>query len=49
MRAGVRTVVHLGLSAVFGAPDKCPITVDSPLRPTEAYGRAKLEGEESVH
>lgn len=46
--AGVAFVVHVSTSAVFGLPERCPITDATPLRPVDAYGRAKLEGEERV-
>jgi len=44
-RAGVRKVVHLSSSAVFGVPEHNPVTADSPPRPREPYGRAKLDAE----
>ena len=44
-RAGVRKVVHLSSSAVFGVPERNPVTADTPPRPREAYGRAKLDAE----
>jgi nucleoside-diphosphate-sugar epimerase len=43
--AGIRKVVHLSSSAVFGVPARNPVTADTPARPLEAYGRAKLEAE----
>jgi nucleoside-diphosphate-sugar epimerase len=43
--AGVRFFIHVSTSAVFGLPERCPITDATPLAPIEAYGRAKLEGE----
>lgn len=43
--AGVRKVLYLSSSAVFGAPRANPVTEDTPPTPGEAYGRAKLEGE----
>jgi nucleoside-diphosphate-sugar epimerase len=43
--AAVRKVVYVSSSAVFGAPESNPVTEDTPPRPAEAYGRAKLEGE----
>ena len=43
--AGVAKVVHTSSSAVFGIPDANPVTEDTPLRPLEAYGRAKAEAE----
>lgn len=47
-RAGVKTFIHMSSSAIFGAPEKCPITELSPTRPIEEYGRAKLAGEQAV-
>ena len=47
VKAGVKTFIHMSSSAVFGAPD-CPVTSDSPFRPVEIYGRAKLAGELAV-
>jgi nucleoside-diphosphate-sugar epimerase len=44
-RAGVRKVVHVSSSAVFGVPERNPVTADTPPRPREAYGRAKLDAE----
>jgi nucleoside-diphosphate-sugar epimerase len=43
--AGVTKVVHTSSSAVFGIPDANPVTEETPCRPLEAYGRAKLEAE----
>ena len=43
--AGVAKVVHTSSSAVFGIPESNPVTEDSPCRPLEAYGRAKLQAE----
>jgi len=45
-RAGVRKVIHLSSSAVFGVPDRNPVTADTTPHPQEAYGRAKLEAEQ---
>jgi len=45
---GVKLFIHVSTSAVFGLPERCPITDETPLRPLEAYGRAKLAGEERV-
>jgi nucleoside-diphosphate-sugar epimerase len=39
---------HMSSSAVFGSPDSMPITNDTPKKPVEIYGRAKLAGEQSV-
>ena len=43
--AGVSKVVHTSSSAVFGIPESNPVTEETPCRPREAYGRAKLEAE----
>lgn len=45
MASGVRKVVYTSSSAVFGVPSENPVTVHTPPRPMEAYGRAKYEGE----
>jgi len=46
--AGVKCFIHMSSSALFGVPDKCPITNDTPLHPIEIYGRGKLAGELAV-
>ena len=43
--AGVRKVIYISSSAVFGVPRQNPVTEATPPTPGEAYGRAKLEGE----
>jgi len=43
--AKVRKVIYVSSSAVFGAPKSNPVTEETAPAPTEAYGRAKLEGE----
>src|SRR6266545_6070839 len=43
--AGVDKVVHTSSSAIFGIPESNPVTEETPGRPLEAYGRAKLEAE----
>lgn len=48
-KAGVRKVVHMSSSAVFGAPDRNPVDESTPPRPQEDYGRAKLQAEELCH
>jgi nucleoside-diphosphate-sugar epimerase len=47
-RAGVRCFVHMSSSATYGIPPRCPITNQTPQRPIEDYGRAKLAGERVV-
>jgi len=44
--AGVKKVVYTSSSAVYGVPDRNPVTEDMPPKPEEAYGRAKAEGEQ---
>jgi len=48
-QAGVAKVVHTSSSAIFGIPEHNPVTEDTPGRPLEAYGRAKLEAEALCH
>lgn len=43
----VRAFIHMSSSAVYGSP-ACPITGETPCRPIEIYGRAKLAGELAV-
>jgi len=43
----VRAFIHMSSSAVYGSP-ACPITLATPYRPIEIYGRAKLAGELAV-
>jgi nucleoside-diphosphate-sugar epimerase len=43
--AKARKVIYVSSSAVFGAPKSNPVTEDTLPTPGEAYGRAKLEGE----
>ncbi|MBA3282750.1 MAG: NAD-dependent epimerase/dehydratase family protein [Acidimicrobiia bacterium] len=47
--AGVAKVVHTSSSAIFGIPDTNPVTEETPGKPLEAYGRAKLEAEVLCH
>jgi nucleoside-diphosphate-sugar epimerase len=44
-QAGVGKVVSTSSSAIFGIPEHNPVTEDTPPKPLEAYGRAKLEAE----
>jgi len=46
LRQGVRKVVSMSSSAVYGAPDKNPVDDATPRRPGEDYGRAKLAAED---
>jgi len=43
---GVGKVIYVSSSAVFGVPRSNPVTEDTPPTPGEAYGRAKLAGEQ---
>ena len=43
--AKVAKVVHTSSSAIYGIPASNPVREDSPCRPLEDYGRAKLEAE----
>ncbi|HWF20274.1 MAG TPA: NAD-dependent epimerase/dehydratase family protein [Verrucomicrobiae bacterium] len=45
LNAGVRKVIYVSSSAVFGVPKSNPVTEATTPTPAEAYGRAKLEGE----
>lgn len=40
--------VYISSSAIFGVPEVCPLPPDAPLRPFEAYGASKAEGERIV-
>jgi nucleoside-diphosphate-sugar epimerase len=42
---GVRKVVYISSSAVFGVPRQLPITEETKPAPVEAYGQAKYAGE----
>jgi nucleoside-diphosphate-sugar epimerase len=44
--AGVAKVVSTSSSAVYGIPEANPVDEQSPRRPLEAYGRAKLQAED---
>lgn len=45
----VHKVVHVSSSAVFGVPDRNPVTEAHGPSPREPYGRAKAEAEGIVH
>jgi nucleoside-diphosphate-sugar epimerase len=47
-RAEGAYVVHISSSAIYGAPERLPVTEDSPLRPFEPYGASKAEAHEWV-
>ncbi len=44
-KQGVRKIVHSSSSAIYGAPEHCPINESTPPHPVESYGRSKLEAE----
>lgn len=45
LATGAKKVIYISSSAVFGVPKSNPVTEQTPPMPAEAYGRAKLEGE----
>lgn len=47
-RQGVTKVVHTSSSAIYGIPARNPVTEETPARPLEPYGRAKLAAEAIV-
>lgn len=47
-RHGVRHIVFSSTAAVYGEPEKTPITEDAPTRPMNPYGRSKLFFEEML-
>lgn len=46
---GVSKVVYTSSSAVFGVPERNPVTEGMQPKPREKYGEAKLQGEKSCH
>ncbi|MDO8607468.1 MAG: UDP-glucose 4-epimerase GalE [Phaeospirillum sp.] len=48
VKAGVRHFVYSSTAAVYGAPDRLPISEDAALRPISPYGRSKLALEWAV-
>lgn len=46
LAAGVRKVVHVSSSGVYGVPRILPVREDHPQRPIGAYGRSKVRSEE---
>lgn len=49
LTAKVGKVIYVSSSAVFGVPKTNPVTEATPPLPGEAYGAAKLEGENLCH
>ena len=48
LKAGVQGFIHMSSSALYGAVEQFPINNQTPIKPIEIYGRAKLAGEEIV-
>ena len=44
-QANIRKLVYTSSSAVYGAPETNPVTEETPPKPAEDYGRAKLAAE----
>lgn len=45
LASGVRKVILVSSSAIYGVPERNPVDLTTPPRPREAYGQAKLAGE----
>lgn len=45
LNAKTKKLVYTSSSAVFGVPPQNPVNHNTPLAPREAYGKAKLQGE----
>lgn len=43
---GVKRVIHISSTAVYGIPDHHPLLEDDPLRGVGPYGKAKIEAEQ---
>lgn len=41
-------VLHISSSAIYGIPDRLPVTADTPLAPFEPYGASKADAERLV-
>jgi UDP-glucose 4-epimerase len=48
-RSGTRDIIFSSTAAVYGEPEKTPITEDMPKCPTNPYGRSKLMVEKALH
>ena len=46
--AGVRSIVLSSSCAIYGTPDRIPITEDQPPRPVNPYGETKLAAERAL-
>jgi nucleoside-diphosphate-sugar epimerase len=47
-RRGVKAIVHISSTSVYGIPPDGPITAATPRRPVEGYGASKLAAEELI-
>ncbi len=45
---GVKQVIHISTSAIYGVPPRLPVTEDTGFRPMGYYGQAKFQGEQEV-
>ena len=48
LKCQVRQVVHISTSAVYGIPDRLPVTESTEFQPMGYYGQAKSQGEEQI-
>ena len=48
LERGIKQVLHISTSAVFGVPRQLPVTENTEYRPMGYYGRAKFHGEEEI-
>ena len=48
MDEGVKNLVFSSTCAIYGDPERLPLTEDLPKRPVSVYGRTKAEGEAAV-
>jgi UDP-glucose-4-epimerase GalE len=48
LRSGVRRLVFSSTAAVYGEPDRVPITESAELRPSNPYGQSKLDAERAL-
>lgn len=45
---GVKKLIHMSSSAIYGLPEQQPITEDTQYEPVEIYGRSKLQADQEV-
>ncbi len=48
-RRGVRRLIHISSTAVYGIPDHHPLLEDDPLSGVGPYGKSKVQAEEICH